>query len=230
MDAMQVEGVIFDMDGTLLDSMACWENVGANYLRSCGVEPPVGLRAIIKPMSLLQTARYFQQTYDLQADLEVIAAGINQQAEHMYFELVQPKPGALAILQSLRLQDVPMCVATATDAYLAEAVLKRCEFLQYFAHILTCTDVGAGKAESPAVYEAALQRLGTAKAATPVFEDAFHALSMAKQAGFPVVGVYDAANSGQQAAIRRLSDFYVRSLLELSLGTDRCLTFSTKAQ
>lgn len=207
---MNITGAIFDMDGTLLDSMPMWDNVGQNYLRSLGLEPREDLREILRPLSLRQAAEYMRKAYSLALTSNQIMEGIDRSIEQRYFTDLSLKPGVKELLEELRQRGVPMCIATATDRYLVEAALRRVGILDYFEFVLTCSEAGSGK-DRPDIYEMALHRLGTDKATTYVFEDALYAVETAKQAGFPVVGVYDESASKAVERIRSLCDCFVLS-------------------
>ncbi len=187
---MKISGAIFDMDGTLTDSMYVWEDVGLKYAESLGLKPGPDFETVIREMSMTQVAEYMGRQFGLKTSAEEIISGIDKLVEPMYRYEVQPKKGAVKFLEKLKSKNIPMCVATATDIHLVEMVLERLGMLKYFDRILTCTMVGAGK-ERPDIYEAALKRLGTPKSETPVFEDALFAARTAKAAGFPLVAVYD---------------------------------------
>lgn len=206
---MKLAGAIFDFDGTLFDSMSIWDTVGEDYLRSLGRPPEEGLRNILKPLSLAQSARYLKERYSLPLSEAQIMESVNKTVENFYFHTVQPKPGVPEFLEQLRRQGVKMCIATATDRYQVEAALKRCGLDGYFCEIFTCTGVGHGKDE-PDIYEAALAYLGTAKSETLVFEDALHAIRTAKKAGFSVAAVFD-THEPNQKEIQALADFFLKS-------------------
>ena len=108
-----------------------------------------------------------------------------------------------------------MYVATNTDRHLAEPALRHAGIGQYFRGILTCSEIGAGKNDSPEIYERAMTRLRSNKKDTVIFEDAVHAIRTAKRAGFRVCGVYDPSAEADQEEIRRLSDYYIRSFEEM---------------
>ncbi len=207
---MNLQGAIFDMDGTLLDSMYIWETVGADYLRGRGIQPPAGLRETLRPMSLLQAAEYFRAAFGLTEPPEEIVREVNELVADGYRHHFVCKPHIPELLAQLRRQSVRMCVATATDRHLAEAALRRNGIWEAFSFLLTCTEAGAGK-DSPVIFRKALAALGTEKRNTFVFEDALYALKTAKADGFPVVGVYDPSADGQRAEILRLSDVYLPS-------------------
>ena len=115
----------------------------------------------------------------------------------------------------MKMEGVWMYVATNTDRHLAEAALKHAGIDGYFRGLLTCTDVGVGKNDSPEIYERAMCRLRGSKKDTVIFEDALHAIRTAKAAGFRVCAVYDPAAEAEQEEIKALSDYYIRSFEEM---------------
>ena len=207
---MKISGAIFDVDGTLLDSMSIWDTIGADYLRSIGYIPRENLNEIFKNMSLLQAAEYYRNEYGVTLRVEEIMSGVNAMLEQFYQYEAPLKPGAAELLARLRQNRVKLCIATATDRYLVEAALARCGVLSYFGEIFTCNGVGHGKDE-PHIFEAALRFLGTERAETVVFDDALYAIRTAKEAGFPIAAVYD-THEKSQTEVRALSDFYLENL------------------
>ena len=207
--------LIFDVDGTLLDSMSIWDTIGADYLRSIGYIPRENLNEIFKNMSLLQAAEYYRNEYGVTLRVEEIMSGVNAMLEQFYQYEAPLKPGAAELLARLRQNRVKLCIATATDRYLVEAALARCGVLSYFGEIFTCNGVGHGKDE-PHIFEAALRFLGTERAETVVFDDALYAIRTAKEAGFPIAAVYD-THEKSQTEVRALSDFYLENLSRFDL-------------
>ena len=212
---MKISGAIFDVDGTLLDSMSIWDTIGADYLRSIGYIPRENLNEIFKNMSLLQAAEYYRNEYGVTLRVEEIMSGVNAMLEQFYQYEAPLKPGAAELLARLRQNRVKLCIATATDRYLVEAALARCGVLSYFGEIFTCNGVGHGKDE-PHIFEAALRFLGTERAETVVFDDALYAIRTAKEAGFPIAAVYDTPEKSQ-TEVRALSDFYLENLSRFDL-------------
>lgn len=210
---MKMEGAIFDLDGTLLDSMFIWDTIGEDYLRSRGIEPHENLYEKFKDMSLSQAAAYYQSEYGLADGTDAIIDGVGRLIGGFYMDKVQPKAGVAEFLAALQKRNVKMCVTTANKESLAKAALLKNGLLSYLEEILTCQDVGYGKDE-PQIFNAAWQLLQTPKAHTWVFEDALHAVHTAKAAGFPVVGVYDKAESHPDQ-LRRSADLYIHSFWEM---------------
>lgn len=209
---MTIRGAIFDVDGTLLDSMSIWETIGADYLRAIGYAPRPDLREALRDLSLRQAARYYRRVYGVTQSEEEILAGVNAMLARFYRLEAPLKPGAAALLARLRAAGVRLCIVTATDRPLVEAALARCGVLDCFGAIFTCGEVGCGKDE-PEIYEAALRHLGTARAETWVFDDALYALRTAKAAGFPTAAVYD-SHAPCPAEIRALADLYLQDLAQ----------------
>ena len=210
---MRIRGAIFDVDGTLLDSMFIWDTIGETYLRSIGYQPKENLNETFKNMSLHQAARYYQTEYGVTRSIDEIMDGVNAMLERYYRFEVPLKPGVAELLERLRQDGVKLCIATATDRHLVEAALDRCGVLSCFGEIFTCNEVGHGKDE-PDIFEAALRFLGTRREETLVFDDALYAVRTAKEAGFPVAAVYD-SHERSQAEVRARSDLYLEDLTQL---------------
>ena len=209
-----IQGVIFDLDGTLFDSMFIWDTAGESYLRSIGKEPEADLQKTLKPMSLLQSAQYIREKYHIPLSVEDIMDGVNRTVEGFYFYTVEPKPGVIDFLEELHRRNIKMCIATATDRYQVEAALQRCKMRHFFSEIFTCTEVGSGK-DRPDIFRKAMEHLHTDRSNTVVVEDAYHAAFTAKQDGFMVVGVYDSHESRQQELLQ-LADVFLPDYLHLN--------------
>lgn len=212
---MNIKGAIFDLDGTLMDSMFIWEHIGEDYLISRGITPEKGLNEKFKSLSIKQAAEYYQNVYHIKDSVEEIINGVNSMIEHYYADVVKAKEGVASLLLHFKKNNIKMCIATATDKYMVEAALKNNNLLEYFSDILTCNQVGYGK-DTPVIYEKSLEILGTKKDETLVFEDAVYAIETAKKAGFIVVGVEDKFSSLEKEKIQKLSDIYLESFLKWS--------------
>ena len=208
-----IKGAIFDLDGTLTDSMWIWDTVAIDFMKQHGFPVPSGLREAVKPLSFLQMVAYYQHDLGIPLSAEEIMNGTNQLVEHRYFYEVPLKAHAGEFLQKLREAGVRCGVATASEKYMVEAALTRLGIRDYFEFVLTCTELGSGKDE-PAIFEEALRRLGTAKDETVVFEDAVHAIRTATKAGFRVVALYDDSAAEDAEEIKEIADRYCRSFAE----------------
>ena len=196
------------MDGVLLNSMPVWENLGELYLRRLGIEAEKNLGTRLYTMSLEESAKYLIGQYRLDKTPEQVIAEVNLEVKDFYKNRVPLKEGARQYLSELKERGVPMVIATTGDRKNAEAALKRLKVFQFFQGIFTCSEIGSGKNEPDIYYTAALQ-MDTEPSQTWVFEDAFHAIRTAKQAGFRTVGVYDKANDRDLARIWNTADIYL---------------------
>ena len=210
---MRLKGAIFDLDGTLLDSMGVWDGAGEKYLARKGRIPAPGLREILRPMTMAETAEYFRKEYGVPGSIEDICGEINALIEDGYVNFLPMKEAAGEFLRKLKEHGVRMCVATATDRPLAEGALRRLGVEGFFRGILTCSETGCGK-DRPDIFLKALALLGTAMEETVVFEDSLHAIKTAKAAGFKVAAVYDASADGNREEIRACADWYLGSFNE----------------
>ena len=212
-----IKGAIFDLDGTLLDSMFIWDTIGEEYLRSLGKEPHEDLKETFMTLTLEEAAEYYREHYGVTLSVKEIVDGVNAMVEQTYRTKVTLKLGISEYLAWLKENGVRMCVATVTDRYLVEETLERLGVRHYFSEIFTCAEVGFGK-DKPIIYQKALEHLGTEKSDTYVFEDLPFALNTAKTDGFPTVGIYD-RHEAHQDELTGLADYYVLDFTDPILKT-----------
>ena len=195
-----IKGVIFDVDGVLLNSMPVWENLGELYLDHLGIEAEKNLGETLFEMSLEEAADYLISHYNLEKTVEEVVQGLNKEVEDYYAKRVPLKEGVRQYLEEFRERKIPMVIATTGDRKNAEAALSRLKVLPYFQGVFTASEIGSGK-DQPDIYFAALLQLDTEPEQTWVFEDTYQALRTAKHAGFKTVAVYDKANDKNLAQI-----------------------------
>jgi len=211
-----IKSVIFDVDGTLLNSMIIWNSVASDYLISRGKTPRSGLNEELRKLGGHEIPVFFQREYGVTEPAAVILDGLNKLLENFYFYTATLKPGAFGVLERLSRNGIKMCVATATDRKLIAPALKRCGIYDFFERIYTCREEMTNK-RSPDIYIRAAEYLGTQVKETLVFEDALYAIITAKKAGFPVIAVYDEDAEDQQDEIKLYCDDYIYSWDELVL-------------
>lgn len=205
---------IFDVDGTLLDSMQVWEYFARNFLRRCGVPVREDADDVVRYMCLSETAEFFINECGVVGTVEEVMAECNKMLEEEYFYNVQLKENVVLLLEFLKENNVPAYIATATDRYLVEAAIKRCGIDKYFCGILTCTEAGAGKTKPDIFYQAA-EKMGRTPSETWIFEDALHAVTTAKKAGFKVCTIFDESEADHKNELQALSDIYVENFAQL---------------
>lgn len=196
-----IQGAIFDADGTLIDSMPVWEDLGARYLLSRGIIPEEGLNERLFPLSMEESAAFLKARYDLAEEPDVIRRGFVRILEDFYRREVPLKPGAAQFLDSLHRAGIPMVIATAGDELLLSCALRRLGVLHFFTDILTCSSLSTDK-HSPLIYETAARKIASPPGKTVVFEDVLYALNAARDAGCIPVAVEDAAGISARAEIR----------------------------
>ncbi|MBQ8217432.1 MAG: HAD family phosphatase [Oscillospiraceae bacterium] len=196
---------IFDMDGTLVDSMPYWKNLSPEYLHSKGISDiPKDILEKITPMTVKESSHFFVEQFHLDATPETVADEIHAMMGIHYIEDIPIREGVQEYLEKLKSRGVKMCVASATVERLMDACLERLGVRHYFEFTLSCDTVGAGK-NSPLVYLTAAERLGAKPEETAVYEDSCFAAATAKNAGFYLCGVYDPVSDAHWEELKALS-------------------------
>ncbi len=187
-----IRGVIFDLDGTLIDSMAIWHEIDIAFFAENGLELPEGLSEQVAKMSIDEWAAFFVRDFVPSLTPAQVIARIEEMASEYYREKIPMKPYVPEMLDFLDACGIPYGICTATYRSSADAVLKRLGLLDRMQFVLTGEDFPNGK-NTPDMYLAGAKRLGFDAAEILVIEDALHCIEMAVQTGFPAAAVYDPA-------------------------------------
>ena len=210
-----IKGVIFDVDGVLLDSMGIWTDLGARYLVSIGKTPEEGLAKILFSMSMEQGAEYLREHYSIGLTAEEIGTGLQDMLRDFYYYEVQARPGAQQLLQAVSDAGIKITAATSSPREHIERALERNGLLSYVDRMFTNAEIGKSK-HSPDIYDAAADHMGTAPGETCVFEDSLYALRTAAAAGYHTVGVFDSKGESDQEGLRGSAEIYIHELCEIT--------------
>lgn len=209
-----IKAVIFDLDGTLVDSMGIWKEIDIEYLGRFGHTLPDTLQSEIEGMCFTETAEYIKKRFDLPDSIEKMKNDWNEMAIQKYTCEVPLKPGVLEFLKLLKQKGIKMGIATSNSRELAEAVANRFSFPEYITCLLTGCDVKKGK-PAPDVYLTVAQRLGVEPEECLVFEDIVAGIMAGKNAGMKVCAVEDAYSVASRAQKKELADYYIQDYYEL---------------
>ncbi len=208
-------GVIFDCDGTLVDSMGAWHEVDRTLAAEAGIALTKADTDAITTMSLDEASAYLHGQCGLGASTAAVKEMIFDRMRAFYAHEVEARPGALAFVQGLHERGVPMAVASSTPPDMLATCIERCGFAPYLKAVVSVDDLGTSKRE-PAVYDYARGFLGTDRARTWGFEDASYALDTLRAAGFRTGAIYDNDISGPRADLLARADFLIASWEDLT--------------
>lgn len=207
-----IKGIIFDLDGTLIDSMGIWCSIDRAFLKENGVDnPPPDVSDKVKKLSIERAAEYFINNFGLKCTVKYIVDRIEELVRIEYEENITLKPYVCEVLDMLDRKNIPYGIATATYKNLAVAVLKRLGIYGRFKFLLTGSEYPRGK-KFPDIYTGGAERLGLSPNEVLVVEDSLHCIETAINAGFVTVGVYDEVSDSDRDEMERISDYYFESL------------------
>ena len=212
-----IKAVIFDLDGSLVDSMWMWYQIDVEYLGRFGLTVPEGLQKSIEGLSFSETAVYFKNRFGIPDSLEEIKDTWNRMAWDKYMKEVPLKPGAAAFLQYCKEHHIRLGIATSNSRELVENIAQVHGLDKYFSCIMTGCDVGRGK-PAPDIYLAVASRLQVAPKECLVFEDIIPGIMAGKAAGMKVCAVEDAYSIEQTQEKKELADYYITDFYEIMNG------------
>ena len=207
------KAAIFDLDGTLLDSMGVWLEVDRVFLARRGIALPDDYAAAISPMGFPAAAEYTKKRFALPEDEEHIMAEWHALAVDAYANRVGLKHGVMEYLASLRRRRIPFAAATASQAVFYLPALRRLGIADWFSSITEISEVSRGKG-NPDIYWRAAEKLGYEVADCAVFEDIVPGVRGASAGGFYTVAVYD-EHCANPELLRAICDRYIYSFSEL---------------
>ena len=208
------KAVLFDLDGTLVDSMWVWRNIDIDFLSAIGQELPADLQKCIEGMSFTETAEYFKKRFSIDDDVEDIKKKWNQMAYDKYTSEVRLKKGAKEFLERLKSDNIRIGIASSNSVTLIEGALKAEGVLEYFDAITTGCEAGAGK-PAPDIYLLAAKKVGIAPSECLVFEDIPMGIMAGNSAGMTTVAVEDDYSHGMRKEKERLAKYFIEDYTEI---------------
>lgn len=208
-----IKGAIFDMDGTILDSMLLWEEIDIAFLNKRGFEVPDDYMAAIGHLGAMETALYTINRFSLNDKPEDLIDEWQTMAKEKY-PSIREKDGICEYMKHLKSKGVKIAVATATCPELVKAALGGRELINCIDIITTVDEVKRGKG-FPDIYLKCSEELGLMPGECVVFEDILMGIKGAKDGGFMTVAVYDRCSKGAEKEMRALSDKYIYDFYEM---------------
>ena len=209
-----IKAAIFDLDGTLVDSMWVWHQIDIDYLSKKGHAVPDNLTDEITHLSFSQTAEYFKNRFSIEDSIHDIMSTWNSMAYDHYKNNVKLKKGALEYLQKLKNSGIKIGLATSNSMPLLTATLKNNNAFDLFDAITVTDEVKKSKS-NPDIYLLAAKKLGVSPSECMVYEDIIAAVEGVKLAGMKVTGVYDEHAKHQIDILKKECDKYIYSYEEL---------------
>lgn len=203
-----IDAVIFDLDGSLVDSMWMWKAIDIEYLGKFGIPLPEDLQSGIEGKSFSETAIYFKERFPIPDSIEQMKEDWNRMAWEKYEKEVPLKPGVEEFLQGCKKNHVRLGIATSNSRQLMDHIAGVHQLEHYFECIMTGCEVAHGK-PFPDIYLAVAERLQVEPSKCLVFEDIIPGIQAGKSAGMRVCAVEDAYSVSARAAKEELADYYI---------------------
>lgn len=208
------KAVLFDLDGTLVDSMWIWGAIDIEFLGRYGHACPPDLEKAVAGMSFSDTARYFKERFQLPLSLKEIKACWTEMAVGKYRKEVPLKPGAGEFLEYCRQNGIATGIATSNGREIVDAVIEALRLGPYLNEVATACEVAAGKPE-PDIYLEVARRLKVDPEACLVFEDIPEGILAGKRAGMTVIAMADRFSEDMEKEKRDLADGFISDYREL---------------
>lgn len=209
-----IKAVLFDLDGTLVDSMWIWKQIDIDYLKEKQICMPKDLQKNIEGLSMRETALYFQRQFHITDPIEVMMARWNEMAKDAYATKVTFKPGAEDFLKYLKSKNILTGIATSNSEELLQTVTDALHLERYIDSFLTGNEVGRGK-PFPDIYLESARRLQVMPSQCLVFEDICPGILAGKNAGMQVCAIYDDYSKDIIDEKKQAADYYIDNYYEI---------------
>jgi len=208
------KALIFDMDGTLFDTMGMWAELDRKFFKDRSMPYPEGLEKAVSGLSMDETADYFLSHFDIKENKKELKSIWNHMAYDFYHDEAKLKPGALELLKYLRKKNIKSALATSNSRELVNACFEGNDLFDYFDVIVTSNEVSHGK-PAPDIYLMASQMLSVAPSDCLVFEDVINGINAGLGAGMTVCGIDDDNSSDTSSIKRKLANYYIKDFTGL---------------
>lgn len=209
-----IDAVLFDLDGTLIDSMWVWEQIDIDYFNNLNIPMPNNLKDNINKLTFYETAKYFKKTFNIQSSIEDICNDWNNAALYYYSNKITLKKGVLEFLEYLCRNNIKIALTTSNSRSLCMAALNHTKITKYFDSIVTADEVNRGK-DFPDIYLLGAVRLNVDPSKCLVFEDILEAIKGAKLAKAKVCAVYDKYSEYNKEKLIREADYYIKDFTQI---------------
>lgn len=214
------KAIIFDLDGTLIDSMWMWKAIDIEFLQEYGYECPDDLQRIIEGMSFTETAIYFKERFHLPLSLDEIKAIWTEMSIDKYRHEVPLKTGVKEFLDYAASMGIRCGIATSNGREMVDAVLQSLSITSYFQVVTTACEVKVGKPE-PDIYLKVAETLGVDPRDCLVFEDIPAGITAGKRAGMTVCAVEDDFSRSMKEEKIALADYFINDYFDILNGAVR---------
>jgi HAD superfamily hydrolase (TIGR01509 family) len=211
-----IKGVIFDVDGTLLDTMWIWDGIASRYIESFGKKPEDDIGDKLYSLSYGEAMKYIKDTYNIERSLEQVAADVKEMVRKFYEKESMPKKGVVELIKKLNDRGIPMAAATSNEKDYIIKAFERLGILRYFRKVVNCGEYNTTKS-SPEIYMHASEDFNLPVENIAVFEDAFYAVKTAKDAGYITIGVAEPTAKKEEQEIRKYADAFINDFDEFNL-------------
>lgn len=211
---MDFKFAIFDLDGTLIDSMWIWKKIIFEFLDKYECDYDIHIAEKIAHMTFTVSSAYLKNLYKLPQSCEEMMAEWISMSENYYKHIIKAKKGVYEYLNYLKENEIRLAIATSCPRYLCESVLKSVKLEQYFETVVYAEEVGKSK-EEPDVYIETMKRLSADAGECMLYEDILAALNTAHSIGLRVTIVEDESAKADRAALIEKSDIYIKDFTEL---------------
>lgn len=210
----EIKLIIFDLDGTLIDSTSLWFDVDKEFFENRGMEVPENYVKEIAHIGLRAAAVHTKNKYFPNEEIEDILNEWNLLSLKGYEETIPLKENAKKLLELLYNSGITLALATANSKSLYEPCIKRLDIEKYFSFVIDVNSCKEGK-NSPEIYDKICHRFNVKKENTLVFEDSLTALITAYDAGYNVVAVYDVNSTKDLAKTAAKSHYFIKNFKEI---------------